>query len=183
MTNDALTNTDKHATSTILCAPSHRISILISPNDNAVRCGPAFCGQNVISDGPRNGLSIRQFLLTKRRHGQTKNAQHSMCVSLCNMSMLSHIYWLSSVNNFIQTWKTQTNLNDRCILVFYVLCAVMFVGFCTGHFVGVPLNLTCLYCLQHSVFQQLFNLYYPFVYSSLCSCHQVSITEKIVCLY
>jgi len=29
------------------------------------------------------------------------------------------------------------------------------VCFCTGHFVMVPLNLTCLHCLQH-----LFNLFY-----------------------
>jgi len=44
-------------------------------------------------------------------------------------------------------------------------CAVLSVGFCTGHFVMVPLNLTCLHCLQHSFFAYLFNLYY--VYFSL----------------
>jgi len=31
---------------------------------------------------------------------------------------------------------------------------------CTGHFSMVPLNLTCLHCLQHSLFEHLFNLYY-----------------------
>ena len=34
------------------------------------------------------------------------------------------------------------------------------VSFCTGHFVMVPLNMTYLHCLQHSLFEHLFNLYY-----------------------
>ena len=37
-------------------------------------------------------------------------------------------------------------------------CVVPCVSFCTGHFVMVPLNMT--YCLQHSLFEHLFNLYY-----------------------
>ena len=45
-------------------------------------------------------------------------------------------------------------------------CVVLCVGFCTGHFVMVPLNLTCLHCLQHSFFEHLFNLYYLSVYMS-----------------
>jgi len=36
------------------------------------------------------------------------------------------------------------------------------VSFCTGHFVMVPLNLTYLHCLQHSLFEHLFNLYYQY---------------------
>jgi len=32
-------------------------------------------------------------------------------------------------------------------------CAFLCVGFCTGHFVMVPLNLNCLHCLQHSFFE------------------------------
>ena len=35
------------------------------------------------------------------------------------------------------------------------------VNFCTGHFVMVPLNMTYLHCLQHSLFEHLFNLYVP----------------------
>ena len=42
-------------------------------------------------------------------------------------------------------------------------CVVLCVGFCTGHFVMVPLNLTYLHCIQHSVFEQNFNLYYSFI--------------------
>ena len=34
------------------------------------------------------------------------------------------------------------------------------VSFCTGHFVMVPLNMTYLHCLQHSLFEHLFNFYY-----------------------
>jgi len=46
--------------------------------------------------------------------------------------------------------------------VFFVLFVVRCVGFCTGHFVMVPLNLTNLHCLQHSFFEHFFNLYYLF---------------------
>ena len=38
-------------------------------------------------------------------------------------------------------------------------CVVPCVSFCTGHFVMVPLNITNLHCLQHSLFEHLFNLY------------------------
>ena len=46
-------------------------------------------------------------------------------------------------------------LNVCCVLVFYVFCVVMCVGFCADHFVMVPLKLTYwyLYCLQHSFFE------------------------------
>jgi len=39
------------------------------------------------------------------------------------------------------------------------LCVVPCASFCTGHFVMVPLNMTYLHCLQHSLFEHLFNLY------------------------
>jgi len=39
-------------------------------------------------------------------------------------------------------------------------CVVPCVSFCTGHFVMVPLNITYLHCLQHSLFEHLFNLFY-----------------------
>ena len=38
-----------------------------------------------------------------------------------------------------------------CVLLFWVLCAFLCVCFGTGHFVTVPLNLTYLHCLQHSL--------------------------------
>ena len=43
-------------------------------------------------------------------------------------------------------------------------CVVPCVSFCTGHFVMVPLNMTYLHCLQHSLFEHLFNLYYMYVH-------------------
>ena len=57
--------------------------------------------------------------------------------------------------------KTQKYSFSKCLLrhdvrVFVVPC----VSFCTGHFVMVPLNMTYLHCLQHSLFEHLFNLYY-----------------------
>jgi len=36
-------------------------------------------------------------------------------------------------------------------------CVVPCASFCTGHFVMVPLNTTYLHCLQHSLFEHLFN--------------------------
>ena len=43
-------------------------------------------------------------------------------------------------------------------------CVVPCASFCTGRFVMVPLNMTYLHCLQHSLFEHLFNLYcYTFV--------------------
>ena len=39
-------------------------------------------------------------------------------------------------------------------------CVIPCVSFCTGHFVRVPLNMTYLHCLQHCLFEHLFNLYY-----------------------
>jgi len=59
--------------------------------------------------------------------------------------------------------KTQKHSFSKCLLRHEVLsffCVVLFVSFCTGHFVMVPLNLTYLHCLQHSLFEHLFNLYY-----------------------
>jgi len=46
-------------------------------------------------------------------------------------------------------------LRHDVVKVFVVPCA----SFCTGHFVMVPLNMTYLHCLQHSLFEHLFNLY------------------------
>ena len=45
----------------------------------------------------------------------------------------------------------------RCCRCFRV---VPCVSFCTGHFVMVPLNMTYQHCLQHSLFEHLFNLYH-----------------------
>ena len=41
-------------------------------------------------------------------------------------------------------------------------CVVLCVGFWTGNFVMVPLNLPYLHCLQHSLFEHLLNLYFLF---------------------
>ena len=46
---------------------------------------------------------------------------------------------------------------SRCCKSF---CVVPCVIFYTGHFVMVPLNMTYLHRLQHSLFEHLFNLYY-----------------------
>ena len=46
----------------------------------------------------------------------------------------------------------------------YTPCVWCSVCFCTGHFVMVPLNLTCPHCLQHFFFEHLFHLYLLHIY-------------------
>jgi len=43
-------------------------------------------------------------------------------------------------------------------------CVVLYVCLCTGYFVMVSLNLTCLHCLQHSFFEHLFNFVIQLIY-------------------
>jgi len=50
-------------------------------------------------------------------------------------------------------------LNVCCVFVYSVFCYVLCV-FCTGHFVMVPINLTCPHCLQHFFSEHLFHLYW-----------------------
>ena len=53
-----------------------------------------------------------------------------------------------------------------CRLCF--LRAFPFISFfCTGHFVMVPINLTCQHCLQHFFFVHLFHLYCTIFNSTL----------------
>jgi len=57
--------------------------------------------------------------------------------------------------------KSEKHKNIVCLLrhdVVRVFCAVPCVSFCTGHFVMVPLNMTYLHYLQHSLFEQ-FSIY------------------------
>jgi len=52
---------------------------------------------------------------------------------------------------------------SKCLLRHDVVRVVPCASFCTGHFVMVPLNMTYLHCLQHSLFEHLFNLYFKTV--------------------
>jgi len=61
----------------------------------------------------------------------------------------------SKKHSVIETHTNKFMLNIYCVLV---LC--VFVCFCTGRYVMVSLNLTCLHCLQHYYFEHLFNLYH-----------------------
>jgi len=51
-------------------------------------------------------------------------------------------------------------LNGCYVLLFCVFCAFLCVCFCTGHFVMVPVNLTCLHFYNICFVIHLFNLYY-----------------------
>jgi len=66
-------------------------------------------------------------------------------------------------------------------MVFYVfLCRSLRWFFCTGHFVMAPLNLTYLHCLQHSLFEHLFNLYLKRVHA-LFKCSHTTAFDINVC--
>ena len=58
--------------------------------------------------------------------------------------------------------KLKTNKNSFVcyVLLFCMFRAVLNACLCMGRFAMVPLNLTCLYCLQHNFFEHLFNFYY-----------------------
>ena len=58
-----------------------------------------------------------------------------------------------------------------------------FASFCTGHFVMVPLNMTYLHCLQHSLFEHLFNLYYTTTEKFLLREHWRMDSRLILTLY
>ena len=61
--------------------------------------------------------------------------------------------------------KTQKIVISLCLLrpcwLRVLWCSVCF---CTGHFVMVPINLTCPHCLQHSFFEHLLHLYMHIVW-------------------
>ena len=63
---------------------------------------------------------------------------------------------------------------SRCCKSF---CVVPCASFCTGHFVMVPLNMTYLHCLQHSLFEHLFNLYSNWTIMNWLSWTKVAATK------
>jgi len=62
------------------------------------------------------------------------------------------------------------------MMLFVCFCVVLCVSFCTGHFVMVLLNLTYLHCLQHSLFEHLFNLYFT-VFTSICEVNGIFVIQ------
>jgi len=52
-----------------------------------------------------------------------------------------------------------------------------------GHFVMVPLNLTCLQCLQHSFVEHHFNLYYNQTLLSQCMMKSITNLDFLVLTY
>ena len=93
----------------------------------------------------------------------TKNRQNNSIVRLWLSSMTlwnkMHMFLVNDFQAENATIKQDfinfliLNVASWCLRVFFVLC----VCFCTGHFVKLPLNLTCLHCLQYSFFEHFFN--------------------------
>jgi len=72
-------------------------------------------------------------------------------------------YILTCMDNYISQFLKLRGVEFTakvfcCVMMLYVFFVVLCVGFCTGHFDMVTLNLTYLHCLQHSLFEHLFNL-------------------------
>ena len=70
---------------------------------------------------------------------------------------------------------------SKCMLRLGVLrdvCVVMCVGFCKGHFLKVPLNLTHLHCLQHSLIEHLLNLYCNLLFDQGITAHNIGVYVK-----
>ena len=78
--------------------------------------------------------------------------------------------WHKHNNNAHICILTQKYSFSKCLLrhdvvrVFVSFCVLIFF---TRHFVMVPLNLTYLHCLQHSLFEHHFNLYYYLFYKEV----------------
>jgi len=76
-------------------------------------------------------------------------------------SIYIHVY--NQCKRNIRYNTTTPTFKIKCIMyqnIFGFFCVVLCVSFCTGQFVMVPLNLTYLHCLQRSLFEHLFNLYW-----------------------
>jgi len=81
---------------------------------------------------------------------------------------------------------------SRCCKSF---CVVPCVSFCTGHFVMVPLNMTYLHCLQHSLFELssiyilnvccvlVFYVIFVFMCVYLCTGHFGMVPLNLTCLH
>ena len=74
------------------------------------------------------------------------------------------IVLLSTVLSYVWLRKTQKIVISLCLLrpcLLRVLwCSVCF---CTGHFVMMPINLTCPHWLQHVFFEHLLHLYFHYM--------------------
>ena len=104
-------------------------------------------------------ISIYLFFTLKIKTHFTRK-MYKMLYLVFLGEIISEIINKKNKNRKIRKTQKYFILNVCCVLVFCVFCAVLCVGFCTGHSVMVPLNLTCLHCLQYSFFEHLFNLYY-----------------------
>ena len=92
----------------------------------------------------------------------TKSNGHNCCTTFCIKIKAS--LWVQSLTLCLKK-PTRNSLfwrsfASRCSVCF---CAVPCVCFCTDHFVMVSLNLTCLPCLQYSIFEHLFSFYYCYI--------------------
>ena len=78
-----------------------------------------------------------------------------------NLTNYEYIHSYTIHNSKLSGKKNKKRVFSECLLRICVLrVSVLFCVFlCTGRFVMVPLNLTCIQWLQHSFFEHLFSLY------------------------
>jgi len=72
---------------------------------------------------------------------------------------LKSSYSITNMHNILNEWSYELAIVVCYVLLFCVFRAVLSVCFSTGHIVMVPLNLTCLHCLQHFFSEHLSSLY------------------------
>ena len=84
-----------------------------------------------------------------------------------------NFYLIAYKNQLLKNTKNSLILNVCCVLVFCLFCAVRCVCFCTGTFVMVPLNFTCLQCFN-ILFLNISSIYIlngPFYYTCVRNPH------------
>ena len=88
-----------------------------------------------------------------------------------NASEKYYVYVPKNIDFFMLSYITCTNIGCCIHCGYHSL-----IG--TGHFVMLPLNMTYLHCLQHSLFEHLFNLYYHLQH--FCQCRVAVLKNRPV---
>ena len=107
--------------------------------------------QNLISSGTLEDK--REFVC--QASGIIQLLKYQQCK--LRFDLYDVLHWCALIKMF-----KKHSFVSECLLrlgVMRVLCCSVCL-FQHGHFVRVPLNLTCIHCLQQFSFEQYFNLYY-----------------------
>jgi len=125
--------------------------------------------------------SVILFFLPRIRARLIREIEIKTCVQEDwnnKTNVLRTLKLLIKIDTFSLFWMSVACCCSACFVLFYVYV------FVRANFVMVPLNLTCLHCLQHYFFQHLFNLFLevvnlnlssPFMYDQCSTIHVYAI--------